>query len=63
MGQKVDDGSRVVLGAAHVLLTGLRGDEGPATWVSKLRGRAVLNIQLLDVDGRGPLLVAQEMES
>ncbi len=48
VGQKVDDGSGVGLGAADVLLAGLGGDERP---------------ELLDVDGGGPLLVVEEMEA
>lgn len=48
MGEKVDDGGRVGLGAANVLLAGLSGDERP---------------ELLDVDSGRPLVVAEEMES
>lgn len=48
MGEKVDDGSRVLVGTADVLLASLGGDERP---------------QLLNVDGGGPLLVAKEVET
>jgi hypothetical protein len=47
VGQKVDNGSGVGLGAADVLLPGLGGDEGP---------------ELLDVDGRGPLVIPEKVE-
>ena len=45
--KEVDDGSRVGLAAANVLLAGLSGDERP---------------ELLDVDCGRPLVVAEEME-
>lgn len=47
MGQEVDNGSGVSLGATDVLIPGLGRDERP---------------QLLDVDGGGPVVVAEEVE-
>lgn len=47
VGEEVDDGGRVGLGAADVLVAGLKGDERP---------------ELLDVDGRSPLVVAEKVE-
>lgn len=64
MGQEVDNGSRVGLGAADVLVAGLERDEGPAVFVFSERPsfRVRRNVQLLDVDGGGPLVVAEKME-
>ena len=48
VGQEVDNRSGVGLGAAYVLLASLGGDERP---------------ELLNVDGWGPLVVAEEVEA
>ena len=47
VGEEVDDGSSLGGGTRDVLLAGLSGDESP---------------ELLDVEGRGPLVVALEVE-
>ena len=47
MGQEVDDGGGVGVGAADVLLASLGGDKGP---------------KLLNVESRSPLVVAEEVE-
>jgi len=47
VGQEVDDGGGVGVGAADVLLASLGGDKGP---------------KLLNVESRSPLVVAEEVE-
>ena len=47
VGEEVDDGGSVLLLAAEVLLPDVGGDERP---------------ELIDVDARAPVVVAQEME-
>jgi len=64
--QKVDNRSSVGLGAADVLLASLGGDERPARGVSRgvfIAYQFGIDLQLLNVDCGGPLVVAEEMET